>query len=838
MRPLKLLLWRLADNVSRIQVRLFRHSGSYRRLMLGLSRIIGYALSAEQGFRQIGMPQLDGRRHLRLGGNTRATTSCADPGRPTPCPERIQIFRRGALGDVLLLTPVLRALRQRYPEAKIVVATLYPDILKGNPHVNAIVKAEVPLDGYDVTLEMDYEYTPDEHIVDAYARIGDVTVHDKTPEVYLQQSELARAAEILAEYGVDICKPICGIQVRSGWSVRDWPMNYFDIVAEQLSSDGVQVVVLGSEKDCDIKFGFDLRGRTTIREAAAIIFKASIILTVDSSLMHIAYAMRRPTVALFGCTNPEKRVADWALPSVLYSDIFCRGCHHRQRPVPAIFAPPCPWETVRCMEGLTPELVLSSVRNLLEQTANPKVSIVIPHYNDFPLLAQCLSSIFRCGAGVVFEVIVVVDGSTDDSLERLREWEPRVRIVHNARNTGFSGACNAGVEMAKGEYIVFLNNDTTVTPDWLGQLMTVMESDSRIGAVGPKLVYPGSELIQHCGTVVNEQGIAEHLYRFLPKQFSAANRFRFFRILTGACLLVRKQSFLGLGGFDRSFRMGGEDTDLCFKLLDAGKLLAYCPESIVYHHEGFSRGRRGQENPDDLYNREILSQRWAKYLTPDIADYCLLAEIESNEGATWPWLHDVPPSIVSKYDKPESRQVGRFPFRCEIGSGMHPQPGYIHLDVMTSAPSLDIQHDILDPLPFHENTVGEILANHVIEHITWRSLPWLASEIYRVLILGGRAYIRTPNLRFIMERYGSGETTPEHPDDEKAVVELYGQITPGLWANMKLFSGQDYPSNFHMLCMDPEDLRSVFLRAGFTDVQLRQFGREFSPGEIQLIATK
>ncbi len=148
------------------------------------------------------------------------------------------------------------------------------------------------------------------------------------------------------------------------------------------------------------------------------------------------------------------------------------------------------------MEGLNPELALSAVRNLLARTADPKVSIVIPHYNDFTILEQCLWSIFRFGAEVGFEVIVVADGSTDDSPERLREWAPRVRVVHNSHNMGFSAACNAGAKVAKGEYVLFLNNDTTVTSGWLDQLLVVIEGDSRIGAVDPKLVYPGRELIQ------------------------------------------------------------------------------------------------------------------------------------------------------------------------------------------------------------------------------------------------------------------------------------------------------------------------------------------------------
>jgi predicted SAM-dependent methyltransferase len=359
-----------------------------------------------------------------------------------------------------------------------------------------------------------------------------------------------------------------------------------------------------------------------------------------------------------------------------------------------------------------------------------------------------------------------------------------------------------------------------------------------VGVVGPKLLYPNSNLIQHCGTVFNEDGVGEHLYRFLPSSYVPANKVRNFKSLTGACLLIRKKDFQEVGGFDTVFRMGGEDTDLCFKMLARQKFALYCPTSVVFHHEGHTRGRRDQADADDTFNRETIKKRWKDNLHEDISDYCLLGEIESHEKRTWRWLQDVPQDIIARYDSKMARQVGRYPFKCELGCGMSPQDGYIHIDVIAEAPSIEIVHDISRPLPFLDNTVGEILANHVLEHLSWRILPAVVKDMHRVLVTDGLVYIRTPNLRFVMERYHSGKLTDEHPDDESKIRELYEDISAGMWANLKLFSGQDYPSNFHYVCMDPDDLRQVFLRAGFHSVKLAQFGREFSPGEIQLVAAK
>jgi len=158
--------------------------------------------------------------------------------------------------------------------------------------------------------------------------------------------------------------------------------------------------------------------------------------------------------------------------------------------------------------------------------------------------------------------------------------------------------------------------------------------------------------------------------------------------------------------------------------------------------------------------------------------------------------------------------------------------------VMADAPSLDLLHDLTHPLPFPDASVQEILANHVFEHLSWWFAPDLVQDLYRVLLPRGRVQLRTPNLRFILEHYRQGRTTPEHPNDEAIIRDRFGKITPSLWAVLKLFSGQDQPGNYHFACWDPESLVEMFQRAGFSQVSTKPFGREFSPGEIQLTAIK
>jgi GT2 family glycosyltransferase/ADP-heptose:LPS heptosyltransferase len=731
---------------------------------------------------------------------------------------RIQVHRGRALGDVLLTTPVLKALRIKYPDDEIVVTTEFPEILYGNPYIDASLRGANYLPGFDETFILEYETRPHEHIVDAYARIAEVSVADRTPEIYLSQEERLAANDLLTKVGLRLGEHFCVMQVTSGWSVRDWFIGRFETVAKALEQEGFRVVVLGLTPDPQIGFGIDLRGKTNVRIAAAVIEKCAAMVTIDSSLMHFGYALRRPVVSLFGCTDPEKRVPDWALSSTFYSDVICRGCHHRQRPVPAILAPLCPWEIVRCMDRLSTGPVITRVLRELERARSPLVSIVIPHYTNYDMLIPCLSSIFRHGATHPFEVVVVADGCPVASARQLQAWRPTVRIVTLQPNRGFSGACNAGARAARGRYVVFLNDDTIVTPRWLDEMLALIENDVHIGIVGPKLVYPQTEEIQHCGTVFNETGLGEHIYRRLPSNFAAANRPRFYRALTGACLLIETDFFLSLGGFDCAYQGTGgcEDTDLCFKVLEQGRMVAYCPQSVVYHYEGVTRGIHDDSHPEDTYNRKILRERWSKYLTPDISDYCLLAEIERAERKSWRCLREVPRDIVLRHDASDPRMTGRYPFRIQIGSAGSAEAGYLKLgeDALNGS-NIDIVHDLRRPLPFSDMTVAEVLVQNAVEHLPFDALPALFQELFRVLLPDGRLLIKTPNLRGISQEY-----VDEANASSRGADVSRGAATSAIRANERLYGNYQNHVTARRSCVDAAAIRALCMEAGFSEVHV------------------
>jgi predicted SAM-dependent methyltransferase len=175
--------------------------------------------------------------------------------------------------------------------------------------------------------------------------------------------------------------------------------------------------------------------------------------------------------------------------------------------------------------------------------------------------------------------------------------------------------------------------------------------------------------------------------------------------------------------------------------------------------------------------------------------------------------------------------------KVELASGQNPQPGYLHVEMSPDFPQVDYVCDIVSQrLPFENSSVDELIHNHFIEHVPWRRLPFVVREWARVMKPGAALKIRTPDLRFICQRYLTGEITPEWPSDESAMREVFGHCGASQWAMIKLFSGQDYPGNFHFHIHDIDSLRALLERHGFRDVQKINLGVEFSPGELQVIA--
>lgn len=219
----------------------------------------------------------------------------------------------------------------------------------------------------------------------------------------------------------------------------------------------------------------------------------------------------------------------------------------------------------------------------------PHVSIVIPVYDKFAWTAACLRSLGEHAGTVPFEVIVVDDGSTDATPQRLAEVAG-VRAVRNAENLGFVGSCNAGAALARGEFVLFLNNDTVVTPGWLEAMVDCFEQEADAGLVGAQLVYPDGRL-QEAGGIVFDDASGWNYGRFDDPDDA---RYAFRReadYCSGAAILIRRELFAKLGGFDARYAPAYyEDTDLAFAVRAAGLKVFYEPRARVIHFEGVSNG--------------------------------------------------------------------------------------------------------------------------------------------------------------------------------------------------------------------------------------------------------
>jgi len=225
----------------------------------------------------------------------------------------------------------------------------------------------------------------------------------------------------------------------------------------------------------------------------------------------------------------------------------------------------------------------------LPPSEQPRATIVIPVYDKIVWTLACLRSIAGHAGPVPFEVVVVDDGSTDATPERLAAIEG-LRVVRNPHNLGFVGSCNAGAAVARGEYLLFLNNDTVVTAGWLEALVACLEQAPLAGLVGARLIYPDGRL-QEAGGIVFDDGSGWNVGRFDDPDDP---RFAFRReadYCSGAAILLRRALFERLGGFDTRYAPAYyEDTDLAFAVRAAGLRVYVEPAATVVHFEGVTSG--------------------------------------------------------------------------------------------------------------------------------------------------------------------------------------------------------------------------------------------------------
>ncbi|MDR4494361.1 MAG: glycosyltransferase [Nitrospirales bacterium] len=250
-----------------------------------------------------------------------------------------------------------------------------------------------------------------------------------------------------------------------------------------------------------------------------------------------------------------------------------------------------------------------------QHTSSFDCSIIIPVFNKGELTQQCLSHLAEVTNGCSYEVIVVDNASTDGTKAFLSTLGGDCQIITNEKNYGFAKACNQGVEAAKGRYLVFLNNDTIPKPGWLKALVDEVHQHSNVAIVGSKLLYP-DETIQHAGVVFSKNCLTPyHLFRGAPGDLKAANTRREYQVVTAACMLIRRDEFEAVGGFDEIYQNGFEDVDLCLKVGKRGKQIIYQPQSVLYHLEHQTPGRKDPEV--ERHNGKVLMERWASSIVID-----------------------------------------------------------------------------------------------------------------------------------------------------------------------------------------------------------------------------
>lgn len=255
----------------------------------------------------------------------------------------------------------------------------------------------------------------------------------------------------------------------------------------------------------------------------------------------------------------------------------------------------------------------------------PLISIIIPTKDKVDYLKKCIDSILQKSTYKNFEIIIVDTGSikkeTKDYYQTIKN-NPQIKFLKWNKKFNFSSVNNFAVNNSRGEYLLFLNNDTEIiTPDWIESLLQLAQRKD-IGAVGCKLLYPNNK-IQHAGVILGLGGIANHNFYRMPDEISqpfpmlnSKDMIRNFSAVTGACLMVKKEKFLSVKGFDQKFQIAYNDIDLCLKLNKNGFNTVYTPYAKLFHYESISISQRRDEIQFKK-EQNMMNKKWNKFIKDD-----------------------------------------------------------------------------------------------------------------------------------------------------------------------------------------------------------------------------
>jgi len=236
----------------------------------------------------------------------------------------------------------------------------------------------------------------------------------------------------------------------------------------------------------------------------------------------------------------------------------------------------------------------------------PLVSIVCPVLNNLEFTKQMVTQLAKVETWP-FELVLVDNASTDGTADWLKNCDLDIdgQLIQNKVNNGFGKASNQGYGVAKGLFLLFLNNDIIPTDNFLTAMMETMLSDRKIGIVGARLVHPGKGSIQHAG--IDEVDLRpNHTYFGENMDDKRVMKQRDCMAVTGACLLISKRLFESLNGFNEAYWCGWEDLELCNAVRKMGMRVVYEPKAFLYHYESRTPNRYVAEDN----NFRTYMSRW------------------------------------------------------------------------------------------------------------------------------------------------------------------------------------------------------------------------------------
>lgn len=339
--------------------------------------------------------------------------------------------------------------------------------------------------------------------------------------------------------------------------------------------------------------------------------------------------LRRSTLEAVGGLNPSFGSATWYEALLRVSEVSERIGHlaqilyhgdARNRTQPADLQRALEAAIRRNGEAATVVESAHGPRIVYAIPASERVTIIIPTRDRVDLLEPCLTSVFERSTFPNFDLIVVDNGSQEQATAALfAQWsqrEPkRFRVIRDDEPFNYSRLNNRAVAETNADYVLFLNNDTVViAPDWIEASLGYARQP-KVGAVGALLLYP-DDTVQHAGVVMGILGLAGHAYRLSPLGASgyhgSLHGVTNYAAVTGACLLVSREKFLEIGGFDETLAVSYNDVDLCMRLLAHGYRNVYVPQTRLYHFESKSRGTDDSPAKVARAMREValFRERW------------------------------------------------------------------------------------------------------------------------------------------------------------------------------------------------------------------------------------